>query len=51
VVSASRVAGSADLTFLDGSTFKGSFDVPGCAFQGDLCGAFLDTCVSGACIP
>jgi hypothetical protein len=32
-----RVAGSVDLTFADGGRVAGSFDVPACGFQTDVC--------------
>jgi len=51
VVNATRVAGSADLVFTDGSTFAGAFDVPVCAYQADLCGLITGACPTPACVP
>lgn len=50
-VSSTRVAGHADVTFSDGSHFAGSFDVPVCAYQPDICALVNDTCTMPSCIP
>jgi hypothetical protein len=51
VVSASRVAGVADLTFDNGDTFSGAFDVAVCSVQMDVCTALAPTCASQSCVP
>jgi len=50
-VSASRVAGVADLTFDNGDTFSGAFDVAVCSVQMDVCTAFAPACTSELCVP
>lgn len=51
--SGSRVVGTADLTFTDGSTLSGAFDVGTCAYSVDLCGLVNGTSCTGtpACVP
>jgi hypothetical protein len=51
VLDATRAAGSADLVFTDGSTLAGTFDVPVCAYQADLCGLVTGACSTPACFP
>jgi len=43
-ITASRVAGSVDLTFSDGSHAQGSFDVALCSVTVDFCGVISGTC-------
>jgi len=53
-IGAGRVAGSADVTFSDGSRMAGSFDVPVCSYQADLCAIASGTCTcstASCCIP
>jgi hypothetical protein len=47
-----RVTGSVNLTFSDGGRVAGSFDVPACGFQTDVC-TLLDatSCTTSPCIP
>lgn len=49
----SRVVGTANLTFADGSTLSGAFDVGTCAYSLDLCGLVNGTSCTGtpACVP
>jgi hypothetical protein len=52
VVSASQVAGEANLTFADGSTLSGAFTVTPCTFQTDACTLLAgQTCSAPVCVP
>jgi hypothetical protein len=47
-----RVTGSADLTFPDGGRVTGTFGVPVCGFQTDVCTALEDgNCTTEVCVP
>lgn len=47
-----RIAGSVDLAFGDGGRVSGSFDVPACGFQTDVCTALAGgSCQSQTCTP
>ena len=48
----SRVTGTADLTFPDGGRVAGTFDVPACGFQTDVCSALSgSSCGTETCVP
>ncbi len=47
-----RVTGSADVTFSDGGRVSGTFDVPVCGFQTDVCTALSGgDCTTETCVP
>ncbi len=46
-----RVTGSASVTFSDGSSVSGAFDVPVCGFSIDVCSGLGAGCDSPTCVP
>lgn len=53
-ISATRVVGSLDVSFSDGSRMQGAFDVGLCSFAADLCALATGTCscsTQSCCIP
>ncbi|WP_242345121.1 hypothetical protein [Anaeromyxobacter terrae] len=48
---ADRVTGNANITFSDGSSVSGAFDVPVCAFSTDVCTGLGAGCKTPTCVP
>jgi hypothetical protein len=46
-----RVRGSASVTFSEGSSVSGQFDVPLCAFSTDVCTGLGAGCANPVCVP
>ena len=50
-VTSTRVKGGLALDYSDGSTFRGSFDLPVCATTFGLCDVLKPTCSGSTCVP
>jgi hypothetical protein len=51
LVGPDRVTGNANVTFSDGGSVSGSFDVPLCAFTIDVCSGLGAGCDAPTCVP